>query len=140
LAEHLARELGEPVVVEGLLAALAQVGLDAQRELVRPDRGDARRHQRAGEQALRVRELVLAGERAGIATRSCHSGSLWPAGPRSHASGRASGSRVRVWTSAVRRSSKPSATTSLRANTTSAPRSRACCATTSIAAAFSSTR
>src|SRR5581483_5646349 len=119
LAEHLAGELGEPLVVECLLAAFAEVGLDAQRELVRADGRDPGRHQRAGKEALGVRELVLAGERARVPPG--HFAAPWG-------------------TRASSRSSRPSETTSFRTKTTSAPRRRACRATTSIAAAFTSTR
>ena len=74
LAEHLDGELLEPVELDDVAAALGEVVADAARERVRAIRRDADGHQRAGHQAARVRQPVLAAERQRHdrgAARSC---------------------------------------------------------------------
>src|SRR6266540_2019850 len=117
LAEHLDRELLEPVEVDHALVALGEVELEPARQHVRPLDRDAGRHERLRHQALRVGQPAFAAEREPFAEPSFGHG----------ASSRTS-------------SSRPSAITSLSASTTSTPRSAAASATTSIAAALISTR
>src|SRR6185312_14583012 len=130
LAERLPSQLLEPLERDRLAAALRQLRVGRQRDLVSPVGRDAGSHQRTRHQALRERQAVLAAERqrppvpavGHLATALC--AMAWSA------------SR----TSSESRSSTPTGTSSLSANTTSTPRSSAASATTSIAAALISTR
>ena len=126
LAQHVLGKLLQALEVYGGLAALLEIRLDAKGELPRANRGQPRADERAGEEALRVREVTLAAQRQVVESpRLCH------AGTRSATAASASA------TSSESRSGSPgSGTTSFRANTTRAPRSRAASATTSIAAAL----
>ncbi len=63
LAQHLRRELGEPVEVEAVGPALGHVGVGAPRELVRARHGQPGGRERAGHQPLRPGRPVVAAER-----------------------------------------------------------------------------
>ena len=63
LADHVDRELREPVEVEGACAARGHVGVGARRQLVGARGPHAGGRQRAGHEPLRPRRVVLAAER-----------------------------------------------------------------------------
>src|SRR5262249_56252542 len=71
-AEHLARELLDPVEVGRARVALCQVDLDARRQLVRPLDRDAGGHERPRHQALGVRQPsgLAEWQRLAIASRA----------------------------------------------------------------------
>src|SRR5581483_3767051 len=129
LAEHLLRQLFEPVEVDRP-PPLVQLRLDAERELVRPHRRHAGSHQRPGEEALRVREVALESERQRVLTTLL----------RHETTASATAASASARSSASRSGSPGRGSTSLSTKTASTPRRAASSATTSIAAALISIR
>ena len=122
LADELGRELAQAVEVERRRAALAEVAVREAGDEVRALGVEPRHDERASHETLRERNLVAEGKREAM-TAFPHDPNL--AMPSSSSSSSCSPGR---------------GTTSFAARTTSAPRASAASATTSIAAAFSSTR
>ena len=122
VADDVRRDLAQPIEVERRRVRAREIPVGAPRDRVRALRIEAGHDQRARHEALREGNLVAERERNDLAAVA-------------HNVIPAISSRV---SSSTR--SGETGTTSFAASTTSAPHARACSATTSIAAAFSSTR
>src|SRR5262249_7725062 len=108
LAEHVDRERLEPLDLDAVLPALAQLVVDAARQRIGAVPGHPGGHERARHQPARVREpeLVAAERERHDPARLVHA-------------------RAACFARAMTRSSSSSETTSFAARTTSAPRARA---------------
>ena len=131
LAQHLRRELAEPVEVDAVGAARREVGVGTTGELVRARDRQPGRGERAGHQALRPRRAVVAAERQ----RS----EIAPLAHRTTSGATRHGLRREPLELVVERRLARDRHDVVRGQDDRTPRRCASSATTSIAAAFSST-